>query len=66
MKSPMKDFGYDIEDFYDIDPIFGTMADFDELMVKANTLGMFLESMLIKNYFLTIEEDSINKSQWNL
>ena len=34
-KSPMKDFGYDISDYRDIDPIFGTLADFDELIAKA-------------------------------
>jgi alpha-glucosidase len=31
-KSPMKDYGYDISDYYDIDPRFGTMQDFDELV----------------------------------
>lgn len=35
-KSPMKDFGYDISDYRDIDPIFGTLSDFDELISKAH------------------------------
>lgn len=35
-KSPMKDFGYDIADYRDIDPIFGTLADFDELIAQAH------------------------------
>lgn len=35
-KSPMKDFGYDISDYRDIDPLFGTLADFDELIEKAH------------------------------
>jgi alpha-glucosidase len=43
MKSPMVDFGYDVEDFFEIDPLFGTMADFDELMVKAKELGIILQ-----------------------
>ncbi|WP_286262840.1 alpha-glucosidase family protein [Thalassotalea atypica] len=34
-KSPMQDFGYDISDYRAIDPMFGTMDDFDELMTKA-------------------------------
>ena len=37
-KSPMKDFGYDISDYRDIDPIFGNLADFDELIEKAHAL----------------------------
>ncbi|WP_448212774.1 alpha-glucosidase family protein [Colwellia sp. MEBiC06753] len=39
-KSPMKDFGYDISDYRDIDPMFGTMADFDELMAKAKSMDI--------------------------
>jgi len=35
-KSPMKDFGYDISDYREIDPIFGTLADFDELIAQAH------------------------------
>lgn len=38
-KSPMADFGYDISDFYEIEPIFGTMADFEALVTRANELG---------------------------
>ncbi len=38
--SPMKDFGYDIADYCDVDPIFGTLADFDELIAKAHDLGL--------------------------
>lgn len=34
-KSPMKDFGYDISDYRDVDPIFGTLGDFDELVEKS-------------------------------
>ncbi|WP_105189895.1 alpha-glucosidase family protein [Pseudoalteromonas sp. T1lg48] len=35
-KSPMKDFGYDISDYRDIDPLFGNLADFDELIEEAH------------------------------
>ncbi|MEX0297777.1 MAG: alpha-amylase family glycosyl hydrolase [Kordiimonas sp.] len=39
-KSPMKDFGYDIADYRDVDPLFGTLADFDELIEKAHAKGL--------------------------
>jgi alpha-glucosidase len=39
-KSPMKDFGYDIADYCDVDPLFGTLADFDTLIAKAHSLGL--------------------------
>jgi len=38
--SPMKDFGYDVADYCDVDPIFGTLADFDALIEKAHRLGL--------------------------
>ena len=38
--SPMKDFGYDVADYCGIDPIFGTFADFDELVARAHSLGL--------------------------
>ena len=38
--SPMKDFGYDVADYRDVDPIFGTLADFDALIDKAHRLGL--------------------------
>lgn len=39
-KSPMADFGYDISDYRDIDPIFGVNEDFDMLLRKAHDLGL--------------------------
>ena len=38
--SPMADFGYDIADHTDIDPRFGTLADFDALLAEAHRLGL--------------------------
>ena len=39
-KSPMADFGYDIADYRDVDPLFGSLADFDRLLAKAHGLGI--------------------------
>ncbi|MGI9363660.1 MAG: alpha-glucosidase [Rhizobiaceae bacterium] len=39
-KSPMLDFGYDVSDYTQVDPIFGTMADFDSMIAEAHRLGL--------------------------
>lgn len=39
-KSPMKDFGYDVSDYKDIDPMFGDLPAFDEMVSHAHELGL--------------------------
>ena len=39
-KSPMKDFGYDVSDYCDVDPMFGSLTDFKTLVDRAHALGL--------------------------
>ena len=40
--SPQRDFGYDVSDYCGIDPIFGTLGDFDAMVARAHALGLKL------------------------
>lgn len=48
--SPLADQGYDISDYYNIDPRFGTMEDMDELLEEANKRDMFIVMDLVVNH----------------
>jgi alpha-glucosidase len=48
--SPMADFGYDISDYTGIDPLFGTMADFDALIAAAHAGGLKVILDLVPNH----------------
>jgi len=39
-RSPMLDFGYDVSDYRDVDPMFGSLGDFDALISRAHELGL--------------------------
>jgi alpha-glucosidase len=48
--SPMADFGYDVSNYTDIDPIFGTLADFDALLADIHARGMKLLLDFVPNH----------------
>ncbi|WP_262713140.1 alpha-amylase family glycosyl hydrolase [Anseongella ginsenosidimutans] len=48
--SPMADFGYDISDYKDIHPLFGTMKDFDQLLEQIHAKDMKLIMDLVPNH----------------
>jgi alpha-glucosidase len=48
--SPQKDAGYDVSNYVDVDPIFGTLSDFDNLLEKAHGLGIRVMIDLVPNH----------------
>lgn len=60
----MKDFGYDIADFYDIQPEYGTLDDFDLLIAKAKSLDIKIILDFVPNHSSDLNEwfiKSVNK-----
>ena len=49
-RSPMVDGGYDVADYRDVDPIFGTLADFDAMVTDAHALGLRIIVDLVPNH----------------
>ncbi|MCG9760945.1 MULTISPECIES: alpha-glucosidase family protein [Pseudoalteromonas] len=71
-KSPMKDFGYDISDYRDIDPMFGTLDDFDTLISEAHNrdIKIIIDQVLSHTsnqhpWFVESRENKTNdKADW--
>ncbi len=70
--SPMKDFGYDVSDYCDVDPMFGTLADFDAVVDTAHRLGLRVMIDLVLSHtsdahpwFALSRKDRVNpKADW--
>ncbi len=49
-KSPMKDFGYDVSDYRDVDPLFGNLDDLKDLLADAKARGLRIVLDLVANH----------------
>ncbi|XP_050362060.1 maltase 2-like [Nymphalis io] len=56
-RSPNQDFGFDVTDFYSIQPEYGTMEDFEQLIKKSNELNVKIILELVPNH-------TSNESEW--
>ena len=71
-KSPMKDFGYDVSDYCDVDPMFGTLDDFKMLLEKAHALDLRVvidhvmsHTSAVHPWFVESRADKVNpKADW--
>ena len=71
-KSPMKDFGYDVSDYCDVDPMFGTLDDFKMLLEKAHALDLrvVIDQVMshtsdVHPWFVESRADKVNpKADW--
>lgn len=70
--SPMEDFGYDISDYRGVDPMFGSMGDFDALVAEAHRLGLKVvidqvisHTAAVHPWFIESKRDRTNpKADW--